>query len=419
MENYEALFDERLNEYIDLKIAEGKSKFVICPMGVWGRRGKALLKKRGLEPVACLDNNYYNMKTVYPLDKFVQEKESDMEILVLTISESVEKELLEQIELYQIGKVGFIAREEINRKKERENELQMIRDLKRENPLELDFLCVGFQKCATTSLHLFLDKNENIELPKMKETFFLCDISRKSNEALHSYYDVEKKAVLRGGIEPVYARMGRYVKEYFGERLKIIFCIRNPIKAGYSYAKMNMRNVSTDLELNMYKKYNVPCIEMIKEIMEEVKENFCYSDYIEEWLKYYPKQQIKFIVSEEMFREPNRIMKELQLAIGLSEDQVLECKVFPHLNEGAGVTKDYASAKIVFAMSCVAYNYRYGSKGTREALAEMRNEVFKETLIEFNENLPQDYYDELLEYYMPSIKRLEEIMGRSLEGLWY
>ena len=39
--------------------------------------------------------------------------------------------------------------------------------------IHLDFLCVGFGKCGTSSLHAALKKNKKVFLPKKKETLYL------------------------------------------------------------------------------------------------------------------------------------------------------------------------------------------------------------------------------------------------------
>lgn len=412
MHMYEKLFNECLGEYLENKMKEGQNKFIILPMGDWGRKGRELLRKKGIEPICCFDNHNYNMKDIYPLDYLDDFLGDDIEILVLTIYEEIKETLLQQIKMNRKDNVCFVAKEEI--------ELSMLRNFKKENGLKLDFLCVGFPKCGTSSLYNFLKNNTYIELPSIKETMFISNVSMKGHDALHRYYTKNMKGtIIKGGIEPTYRRYSKYVAEYFGKDIKLVFCLRNPVEALYSLFKMHVRFCGTKTVMQLYEKYNIPSIEMFKEYVYTERDAFNYAENILEWLQYYAREQMIFLISEEMFLNPNDLMKELQIFIGLSEEQILECELFPHSNEGAAVTKDYFCAKINNYVSSTFNSLLYLDVEERNQISNLRYKINELTKIEFNEKIPQDLYDELLEYYMPSIKCLEEIMGRSLEGVWY
>jgi len=408
----EELIEETLNEYLNLKIKEGKTKFIVLPMGDWGRLAKKILLQRGIDTFFCFDNLDYDMENIYPIDYLKKNEIKDAEILLMARSREVERQLQEQIKKNNFGKVSYSAYEEIK--------LPLLRELKREKCLKLDFLCVGFPKCATTSLHRFLAQNKYIELPKLKEPQFLCNISKNAHEAMFRLYEKENaEAVIRGAIEPSYNKYGQYVLEYFGEDIKLIFCVRNPVKALYSLFKHGIRDCTSDYVLDLYKKYEKPSMEMFKEFAENKRNEYCYVDDIEDWLKYYSKDNMIFLIAEEIFENPQKILVELQADLGLSGEQILSSNKFPHSNEGTSVAKDYISAYINSCVSHTIDDFHYNTSEDRLKIFRLRKTMNKLTTIEFNEKVPPELYSELLEYYMPSIKRLEEIMGRSLKGIWY
>lgn len=415
MQIYEKLFKDCLDEYLENKIKDGEKRFIILPMGDWGKIGRDLLRKKGIEPIGCFDNFKYDMKDIYPLS-FLEQNKTEYKnavVLILTIYKENEEILLNQIKEKKLAAKIFLTDVEMK--------CALLRKFKKENPLNLDFLCVGFPKCGTTSLHAFLEKNEHIGLPKVKETQFIYNITSKTHKFLHESYDICRDGKkIWGGIEPIYSMFPRYVKEYFGKNLKIIFCIRNPVNTLYSQFKMEARNCVADYIMELYKKYDIPSVDMFREYIDQKKKEwYCYSDYIEEWLEYYSRENMIFLVSEEVFQYPNEIMKEFQLKIGLTDEEIVQCKKFPHDNKGKCVTKNYEAAQINKCISDVVGEAWQQDISYRNKMLELRDNVNQYTLMEFDQKMPQDLYDELLEYYMPSIKRLEEIMGRSLEGLWY
>lgn len=295
-----------------------------------------------------------------------------------------------------------------------------IQKIPHEDRIKLDFLCVGFMKCGTTSLQGYLEKNENIWLPTLKETSFISQVIKTSHEDLIRFYRLDKpKKKLVGGIEPSYWMYPKRVKEYFGDEIKLIFCVRNPVDALLSRFKMDIRWPSCQEILDLYKKYERASIDMFREYLKNKRDVFCYGDVIEEWLKYFPKEQILVLISEEMFLESKRSMKQLYSFIGLEENT--ESNEFPHINRGSTVSCNYDAARINYT-----FFSHYKERRRSEICSEekqryeiLRRELDKITTERFDELIPEDLYQELMEYYMPSIRKLEIILEKSFENIWY
>ena len=110
-----------------------------------------------------------------------------------------------------------------------------------------NFVCVGAQKSATTTLHTILTQHPNIYLPKVKETKFFLNYG--SYEKGIRFYSQEyfgdwagQKAVGEFCPEYMYFEyVAKRLYEYFGPELKIISTLRNPADRAYSHYLMSKR----------------------------------------------------------------------------------------------------------------------------------------------------------------------------------
>lgn len=292
--------------------------------------------------------------------------------------------------------------------------------------VHLDFICVGFVKCGTTSLHAALKKNKNVFLPKKKETLYLSNWRNRFDdgpEKFNSIYfhDVPEGKVV-GNVEPSYHARADGVYECFGRDTKIIFMVRNPVSATYSYFKMLMRKTEEMRQVNYYKKYRHFDVRMFDDyirdyILSGEDTRFCYMDWIEEYLQYYDRENIKVVVFEEFIRDPKSVMDEIQDFIGAER---ITYGQLPHSNEGKSVSKNYISARINRYLYRRDRELRYvKSEEEKRRHNKWKERLHKHTLIDNDEKMLPTSKQTLDEYYRDSIQRLEQFCGKSLEGLWY
>jgi len=105
--------------------------------------------------------------------------------------------------------------------------------------------------------------------------------------------------------------------------------LRNPADATYSYFKMKMRRSDDPVHRMYFKKYRKYTPEMFKEYLDDdifsgKDQRFSYDIWLKEYLKYFPRESIKIIIFEEIIREPERILTEIQefiLAYATSQTQ--------------------------------------------------------------------------------------------------
>lgn len=291
--------------------------------------------------------------------------------------------------------------------------------------VKLDFLCVGFTKCGTTSLYQALRKNKGIYIPKEKEILY----GKWKNQYLDGperfqtmYFPENSSRKTCGCIEPTYFRRANFVYESFGDTPKILFMLRNPADATYSYFKMKMRRSDDPTHRVYFKKFGKYSPKMFQEYLKDYifskkDQRFSYDIWIKEYLQYYKKDSIMVIFFEEIIKDPEQTMKKIQEFIGVTPISIQE---FPHSNSGKRVCRNYLSARINGKLHKKSLEYKeLGTEKQRKRLKKIRNFVWKYTLIDNNEKISDPDRNKLMNFYHNSIKELEKITGRSLKGIWY
>lgn len=292
--------------------------------------------------------------------------------------------------------------------------------------VHLDFLCTGFVKCGTSSLHAALKKNKKVFLPKKKETLYLSNWKDKFEDAPERfntiYFSNVPKGKIVGNVEPSYHFCAEDAYECYGRDTKIIFMVRNPVSATYSYFKMLMRKTKDIRQMNYYMRYGRFDVRMFNlyirdYITSKVDTRFCYMDWIEEYLKYYDRENIKIVVFEEFIRNPKEVMDEIQDFIGV---EGVEYESLPHSNEGKTVSRNYISTIINRYLYYKDNALRYvKSDAVKQRHEKRKAKLHSYTLIENNDKMLPESKAVLADFYQDSIKRLEIFIGKSLEGIWY
>ncbi len=294
-----------------------------------------------------------------------------------------------------------------------------------ENP-HMDFLCVGFTKCGTTSLSNALRECPEIVLPKGKETFYM-HWRNKYDDAperfRHKYFPEQNPDKLYGDIEPSYHGSARNVYECFGPEVKLLFLVRQPSLATFSYYKMLMRRPRHYRYVRYYQGFHRYSVKLFtkfanEEIYTERKDRFQYDKWINEYLQYFRPEQIKVVVMEELMRNPEEQMKEIQEFIGVKHPICVE--QMPNSNEGSAVSANWLGAYI---------NYRYYAsiRGRKENTTRSKKQklffrfarwVQRYTTIENHDKMTDEQKRKMDAFYKPSVERLEKMTGLPVRKLW-
>ena len=179
-----------------------------------------------------------------------------------------------------------------------------------------DFIGIGTQKGGTTTLHHMLSRQNDVYLPRQKELQFFSSKQEKSVEWYSDQFENARANQTCGEITPYYMfhkdcprRIGKLIPT-----IKLIALVRNPIERTLSQYFHAKRLGFEDLDL-------MPALEAEKARMmsggEYSYQKHSYvsrSKYNEQLLrfeKYFPKEQLLIIKSEDLFSNSNSTFRKV------------------------------------------------------------------------------------------------------------
>lgn len=297
---------------------------------------------------------------------------------------------------------------------------------------QIDFLLVGFVKSGTTTLDGILRQDKRIVLPYgTKETHFLdwCGRDGALDFFWSNYYPEKRVTKIAGGIEPCYSRNAELCSQIFGKNVKLLFMMRNPIKADYSLFTMGLKwggskklncwlkKYSADQLPELYHHYTVWRLKHL-EAEDVIRDEFCYEKWIQEYSRYYNRDQMKFILFEDFISDPENVVREIEEFIGL-ESRKLNCRL--HKNEGGGViNRNYLSANINYLLTEMRRVMELrGDLENRRRLGIVQEKLLRFTLVQNNEKMLKKTEKALERYYKPTKDYVEQLLNRDLSEIWF
>jgi hypothetical protein len=288
-----------------------------------------------------------------------------------------------------------------------------------------NFLCAGAQKSGTTTLHDILVQHPNIFLPSIKEVHFFNNENNYKNGL--RWYEKEifanwkgEKAI--GEITPSYMYFDYVPKRIYkdlGKDIKLIFILRNPVDRAYSQYLMFCRR---GFETETFEK----AIELEKERIKQSYSEKMYFSYIDRgfyasqikrYLKYFPKENMFFIIFEQEFIKNRKqtieyILKFLEVGnINLN----LEVKSNPASVSKSKVLRDiiYKKPNVLRIISRFLIPNRNSRENILSYLDKKNRKVIRPKKLE------KSIKKILLEkYFIDEIKMLEDVVERDLAE-WY
>jgi hypothetical protein len=299
------------------------------------------------------------------------------------------------------------------------------------------FIGVGAAKCGTTMLYQIMLQHKDIFIPKEKECHFFNSDEMYSYGA--HYYEsrffadhANEKAV--GEITPLYMlydEVPARIHKTLGPDVKLIFCFRNPAKRAFSNYLQNVRML-----------WEGEGFEMALELeAERIADDYrfglvrayihggYYSQQLENFLGYFPRQNMFFIVFEEdLLNNKKDIIADLFNFLGVDWDSNINLNVSGNKSTPPKllIVKDkpifYVKNNRKYKLPTGSIVYTTGFPGIDRVIvnpsdktAEYFNKLEKEMTKEINAELVNDLMDR---YFLDDIKRLETMIDRDLSA-WY
>jgi len=288
-----------------------------------------------------------------------------------------------------------------------------------------DFLVVGAARAGTTTLHSYLHQHPEIFLPDVKEPcFFVFDgdenkyVNGKFAFAVRDISSYEK-LFLKAGRDQVTGEMStpylylyekaiKTIKKYFdasGE-IKIVIMLRNPVDRAFSQYAWRVRDGREPLSFE----------EAINAESERKKENYSFDyfyldrGYYYHQLKAYIEnfRSLYLILFEDFEKDPNRILRELCLFLGVDEEFIF--KNVAAQNESA-VPKSKSLSRLVTTESKLKYKLWYGFPDpVRKRIRTLFSKMNAGSKISMN----PETREKLVEIYREDILKLQKLIGRDL-----
>lgn len=208
-----------------------------------------------------------------------------------------------------------------------------------------DFIIIGAMKSGTTTLHEVLEQHPDVYMPRGEMKFFSIDDFEQQHyffpyhKGQWTDHDFRKKfelykkwyidsyanagnAKVIGEDAPSYLpskRAPERIAEQFPD-IKLIISLRDPVSRLYSQYWHNVNNFGAYFTLEETLRYH-PGLYF---------DRSCYKRQIENYLKWFPKEQMLFILFEELILKPTNTIRAIEKFIGLPE---FDYK-YVHANQG-------------------------------------------------------------------------------------
>lgn len=292
----------------------------------------------------------------------------------------------------------------------------------------IDFIMAGFAKCGTTSLHRTLEKIDAIYLSDKKESqlFEWYDkVKNPRKKLVEEYLNDIKKDQIVGMIEPSFSSKAERVRDLFGDKVKILFLVRNPVDALFSMFKMKNRNGDKVFE-KMYQKNGSFYPEMFDEYFDKqysTLDTYKYILWINEYEKYYTKEQIRVFFLEDFIHNPQKVMEDILQFIGVSCEYKFERLQLE--NEGNYVMADLTGYELARAQHDLIRDICFlDYDNADEKNAKWRE--YSQIIQKYNKALKisdlkmtEQQREKLKLFYGDSVRSLEAFTKRDLSQIWF
>lgn len=208
------------------------------------------------------------------------------------------------------------------------------------------FFIAGAQKAGTTSLYQFLVDNKYINQTSQKELYFFNN--QENYEQGEKWY--RSHFPLSSSLPTCDATANYFESKDAPERIrihypnaKIIILLRNPVDRAFSHYKMAAKFGFEKLSFEEALQREDERLAYEQEFLAEnhpyiyqrlgYRTKGLYSEQIKHWMSSFPNEQIKVVVSEELFSHPKEGCGELLEFLGFETDFTIPLK---QANAGLG-----------------------------------------------------------------------------------
>ncbi|MEZ5900826.1 MAG: sulfotransferase domain-containing protein [Hyphomicrobiaceae bacterium] len=192
---------------------------------------------------------------------------------------------------------------------------------------KVDFFIVGVQKGGTTALDTYLRQHTAIQMARVKEVHHFDNEANNwlspDHNHLHGQFEWNSQDVLRGEATPIYtywpeaiARLHRY-----NPSAKLLMLLRHPSLRAHSHWQMEHTRrrelLSFEEAISDLGRRRMSATQGIHRIHSFVERGF-YAEQIKQLLEFFPKEQICFLRTDALWREPGHVLETVETFLGIA-----------------------------------------------------------------------------------------------------
>ena len=268
-----------------------------------------------------------------------------------------------------------------------------------------DFLVIGTIKAATTTLHYLLADHPEVSLPREKEApLFLRDVSDEEVAAHVRQMTGSKPAKLAGKVTPLYMCRpdvaGRIYKS--SSQTKLIALLRDPVERARSHWRMCCQQGRDSRTFAEVVADQLSDTQKLRSSDVEEDGYVAYGEYgrvINEYLDYFPKNQLLVLGSAELQRDPVSTLAKVCGFLGLEPHVPRELGRDYNVSQRAGER----SALDQLLWKIVPYDWALKittPKMQRRAAEVLDRFGIARPKVELDESLPEELLLKLQDHYV-------------------
>ncbi len=315
-----------------------------------------------------------------------------------------------------------------------------------------DFVCMGFQKCGTTSLYTLLSHHPDIALCRDVKEPMYYRVPLASTIGLgklyykHRYFGHIKRGDKRllGEINAglTFSGCARKLSKNMPSSTKMIFMMRNPVDRSYSAYKyflargfLPMNIIAADKKFGHAKGFDI----YVHSVLDNPKKRGCimkkrmkylvfsqsnYGACVSEYLSAFQLKNMHFMIFEEFVQDEHTACRRLYDFLGIADDANISYNA--KSNESNEQVISPLKAKYFWLIKGVHYFFYdliampHWAPKLYDRFASYYKRVRRSTLMRDTDKskvLPQTRAY-LMKYYHADIRRMEGLCGRDLRKIW-
>lgn len=173
------------------------------------------------------------------------------------------------------------------------------------------FIGIGAQKCASSWLYDILADHPEIGVSDAKELDFFSYRYEYGYRWYESHFPVRDGARVKGEISPSYFNEASVPEraKLFDPSMKIILSLRDPVERAFSQHRHLLR-------IGLVNESCPEFEDALKNNPSYVEQGM-YAHHLERWLRYFPREQIKVVLMEEIQQNPTQVAEDVYEFLGV------------------------------------------------------------------------------------------------------